>query len=466
MHFAQKPPAASGLINFVNASPSPFHAVASAAKLLEDAGFVKIREQDEWENDVEPGGSYYFTRNELAVVAFTLPDDWQPGRGLSMVATHLDSPSLRVRPVSKKSAEGYLQVGVETYGGGIWHTWIDRDLSVAGRVVIKDASSGAFRTRLVKVDRPLLRIPSLAVHLDGSVNSSFSFNRETQFVPILGLVSSESSRQQDDPAILSMFASDNHHAELLEAVADDLGVRAADIEELELALYDTQPATLGGAKNEFVFSPRLDNQFSTFCATQALVESVSSTKALSRRNGNVNVIMLFNHEEIGSVSTSGAQSSLAKTLIERLSPGAGLTARSIAKSFLISSDVGHAVHPSYPSKHERNHKPVLNGGVAIKTNAGQRYTSEGVGTFIVKQLAASRGGTLQQYEVPNDITAGSTVGPHLSTIGMRTIDVGAPILSMHSIREQAGVDDVQALVDLFGAFFESYTDVAAKLQVD
>ncbi|EJD54591.1 aspartyl aminopeptidase [Auricularia subglabra TFB-10046 SS5] len=461
MHYAHEPPSAKGLINFVNASPSPFHAVASAAHILEDAHFVKVREEDDWERNARPGGRYYFTRNQLALVAFTLPQDWQPGRGLSMVATHLDSPSLRVRPVSKKSAEGYLQVGVETYGGGIWHTWFDRDLSVAGRVVVKNGDS--FKTRLVKVDRPLLRIPSLAVHLDSSVNTSFAFNQETQFVPVLGLASSGNS-QEDSSARIALDAANNHHKELLDAVAEDLGVQVEDIQELELCLYDTQPATLGGAKNEFVFSARLDNLFSTFCAVKALEYSVASNASL--RGGNVNAIMLFNHEEVGSVSTSGAQSSLTLSLIERLSPGSGPTARSIAKSFLISSDVGHAVHPSYTSKHERNHKPVLNAGVAVKTNAGQSYTSEGVGTFIAKQLAAAHGRTLQQYEVPNDLRSGSTVGPALSKIGMRTIDVGAPILSMHSIREQGGAQDIDALIDLFTAFFERYTAIAATLQVD
>ncbi|KAI0091919.1 aspartyl aminopeptidase [Irpex rosettiformis] len=462
------PEAATRLIDFVNASPTPFHAVRTAAARLENAGFRKIKETDNWENDLTPGGKYYFTRNQAAILAFTLPQKWHTGAGLSIVATHIDSPNLRVRPISKKTKLGYLQVGVETYGGGIWHSWFDRDLSLAGRVVLAN-KDGSYVSKLVKIDRPLLRIPTLAIHLDRGVNDGFKFNRETEFVPIAGLVEADLNKTDDSSsdkkASSASSIQDNHHPAILALLAMELSVSPQEIHDFELHLYDVQPATLAGLKNEFIFSPRLDNQFSSFAAVEALA-NVSSSNLFPTLEGNVNVIALFNHEEIGSVSTSGAESSLVPTLLERLSPTPAALAQSIARSFLISCDVGHAIHPNYPSKHEDNHAPRINGGVVIKTNATQRYASDAISTFVVKKLIEKKGGKVQEYEVRNDMACGSTVGPMLSKLGIRTVDVGVGILSMHSIREQAGSEDVQAAIDLFSSFFEGFAEFNNTITVD
>ncbi|KAK0206514.1 peptidase M18 [Desarmillaria ectypa] len=460
---------ATRLLAFLNASPTPFHAVHNAAVRLETAGFRKLRELDNWDKEIKAGGKYYFIRNQAALVAFTLPPQWQYGTGLSIIATHVDSPNLRVRPVSKKAKAGFLQVGVETYGGGIWHSWLDRDLSLAGRVVVAD-SAGNFNSRLVKIDRPLLRIPTLAIHLDRNVNDGFKFNQETEFVPILGLIANKLNKSKDPtdtPRTESKASSiqTNHHSELLSVIAGELSVAPEEIHDFELSLYDTQPSVLGGLDNEFVFSPRLDNLFSSFCAVDAMCES-SSNQNIPDLDGNVNCIALFNHEEIGSVSRSGAESNLIPSLLSRLSPTPGALACSIAKSFLISCDMGHALHPNFISKHEENHTPCINGGVVIKTNAKQRYTSDAVSSFLVKQLIEKKGGKVQEYEVRNDMSCGSTVGPHLSTIGMRTVDIGLAMLSMHSIRETAGSHDVQNAIDLFTSFFEGFTKLDRSLTVD
>ncbi|KAJ3552716.1 hypothetical protein NM688_g4008 [Phlebia brevispora] len=459
------PEAAARLINFVNASPTPFHAVQTAADRLKKAGFQKIRETDEWDHVLQAGGKYFFTRNQTALLAFTLPQKWKAGAGVSIVATHLDSPNLRVRPVSKKSRVGYLQVGVETYGGGIWHTWFDRDLSLAGRVVVAK-KDGTFTATLVKIDKPILRIPSLAIHLDRTVNEAFKFNRENEFTPILGLIETELNATKPDetknPGASSV--QDNHHAALLELLADHLSIAPEEIHDFELHLYDTQPATFAGINNEFVFSPRLDNQFSSFAAVEALATTATAQSFPSE--GNVNCIALFNHEEVGSVSTSGAESSLVPTLLHRLSPAPQDLGRSIARSFLISCDVSHAVHPNFISKHEENHAPRMNGGVIIKTNASQRYASDSISSFVVKKLIEKKGGKVQEYEVRNDMACGSTVGPGLSKSGVRTVDVGCAILSMHSIREQAGSQDVQNAIDLFSSFFEGFASLDKSLNVD
>ncbi|KIY73647.1 peptidase M18, aminopeptidase I [Cylindrobasidium torrendii FP15055 ss-10] len=464
MLYPNTPEAAKRLLTFLNASPTPFHAVHNASVRLESAGFRKLREAENWEPILKGGGKYYFVRNQAALIAFTLPQRWKQGAGLSIVATHVDSPNLRVRPVSKKSKAGYLQVGVETYGGGIWHSWLDRDLSLAGRVIVGNNASN-FTSKLVKIDRPILRIPTLAIHLDRNVNESFKFNQESEFVPVLGLAAASLNKpaaSNTDEGTKASSIQKNHHSELLALVAGELSVAPEEIHDFELALYDTQPSVLGGINNEFVFSPRLDNLYSSFCAVDALA-SLGETENALPLEGNVNVISLFNHEEIGSVSMSGAESNLIPSLLSRLSPTSETLAESIAKSFLVSCDMGHAIHPNYASKHEENHAPVINGGVIIKTNAKQRYTSDAVTTFLLKQLIEKKGGKVQEFEVRNDMACGSTVGPHLSTIGLRVVDIGMGMLSMHSIRETAGSDDVQSAIDLFTSLFEGFAPLDAQL---
>ncbi|KAI0049635.1 peptidase M18, aminopeptidase I [Auriscalpium vulgare] len=473
MLYPSAPEAATRFLHFVNASPTPFHAVVNASLRLEKAGFKKVLEKENWEDNLQAGGKYYFTRNQSSLLAFTLPQKWKPGAGVSIVATHIDSPNLKIRPVSKRSASGYLQVGVETYGGGIWHSWFDRDLSIAGRVVVAGPASG-FTSKLVKIDRPLLRIPTLAIHLERGAADNFKFNTESEFIPILGQVASElnatpkpdvakTNDSREESSASSIQA--NHHSVLLALLAAELQVEPDAIHDFELSLFDTQPSVLGGLNNEFIFSPRMDNLVSSFCAVEALTE-VSSSSLFPKLEGNVNLIALFNHEEIGSVSSTGAESSLVPSLIERLSPTPALLGQSISKSFLISADMGHAVHPNYPSKHEDNHKPRMNAGIVIKTNAKQRYASDAIGSFVVKKLVEKRQGKVQEFEVRNDMACGSTVGPFLSKLGLRTVDVGNAMLSMHSIRETAGSHDVQHAIDLFSAFFEGFADLDANLTLE
>jgi aspartyl aminopeptidase len=217
---------------------------------------------------------------------------------------------------------------------------------------------------------------------------------------------------------------------------------------------------IGGVTNEFIFSPRLDNLLSSFCAVEAIAEGSHNTE------GNVNCIALFNHEEVGSGSTTGAGGSLIPLLLPRLSPESSAYAQSVAKSFLISADMTHAVHPSYSNKHEENHQPIINGGIAVKVNHNQRYASDALGTFLVRKLAQKKGGKVQEFVARNDMACGSTVGPMLSKIGIRTVDVGNPMLSMHSCREMAGSHDVQSAIELFSAFFEGFAELDAQLALE
>ncbi|KAL7412163.1 peptidase M18 [Mrakia frigida] len=469
--------AAQGFLDFVNASPTPFHAVANAAKRLEDVGFTKISESDSWGPLLQVGKGYYFTRNQSALCAFVLPKGFKSGDGIGLVGTHVDSCCLKVRPVSKKIKGDFLQ----TYGGGIWRTWFDRDLSLAGRVIVQ-TSPDKFVSKLIKIDRPLLRIPSLAIHLDPA-RESFTFNKETHLYPVLGLVSAqlnapspasdaEGEIKKGGSAVGKPEMAPKHHAGMMDLLASELGVDVEDIYDFELSLYDVQPAVVGGLNNELLFAPRMDNLMSSYAAVEALAQSYTS---LSDTQTTASAILLFDHEEVGSVSHHGAESSMFPHLVQRLtSAGIALSATetkerslevALAKSFLISADMGHGVHPNYTEKHHELLAPTLGEGVVLKTNAGQKYTSNAPTTFLIRRVAKLAGVPLQEFEVRNDSACGSTIGPHLS-VNVRTVDVGLAQLSMHSIRETAGVKDVPYYVSFMQTFFEQYGTLDQELTVD
>ncbi|CED82722.1 aspartyl aminopeptidase [Phaffia rhodozyma] len=476
--------AALKFVDFVNASPTPYHAVAKAVARLDKAGFTKISESSDWSKIIKPGKGYYFTRNQSALAAFAVPSSFISGQsGVGLIATHVDSCCLKIRPVSNKVKGDWLQVACELYGGGIWRSWFDRDLSLAGRVIVQTEDE-KFVSKLIKIDRPLLRIPSLAIHLDRGSNDSFTFNKETQFTPILGLVSSILNSPSASAA--STFATpvgspemkEKHHPALLGLLAEELGCKADEIQDFELCLYDTQPACLGGLSNEFIFSPRIDNLMSSFAAVEALTDSFTNAgSALSSSPAPASAILLFDHEEVGSVSHHGAESNMLPSLVTRLTAAGlnvseadsstivGRTDEALAKSFLVSADMGHAMHPNFAEKHQELHQPSMGGGVVIKTNANQRYTSNAQTTFVLRRIAKIAGVPLQEFEVRNDSTCGSTVGPHLST-NVRTVDIGLAQLAMHSIRETAGSKDVAYYIAFMRTFFEQFGKVDQELTVD
>ncbi|KAH8916361.1 aspartyl aminopeptidase, partial [Atractiella rhizophila] len=453
------PSEAHSLVSFLNASPTAYHAVATSITSLEAAGFKRLSEKEDWglsELQKRGGGRFYVTRNQSSLIAFTIPKDIRGDAAANIVGTHTDSPHWRVRPRSWKEAEGYLQVGVETYGGGLWQTWVDRDLSLAGRIFV--ATPSGVKSHLVQlpIDKPILRIPTLAVHLGRAQGEKQEYNLETEMTPIIGIKQSlEKAFNVEVPKKDGSREAD-HHPVLLRLLADHLTTSLAEdispsqIKDFDLHLYDTVPSTLGGAASEFVISGRLDNLFSTFSAVEALIRSTKSATAANR----INVVASWDNEEIGSTSAFGAESSFLPSILERL---AGASYRSfMARSFLLSSDMGHAIHPAFPSKHESNMKPIINGGPVLKTNAKQRYASTGETRTLVKQVAELAGVPLQEYEVRNDMACGSTIGPLVSVLGLRTVDVGAPQWSMHSVRETAGSVDVKLLIDLFATFFERF----------
>ncbi|KAI8803223.1 peptidase M18 [Cladochytrium replicatum] len=454
---------ATDFLDFVDASPSPFHAVEESRKRLLSAGFTELRERDSW--SLVPGGKYFFTRNKSSITAFAVGGKYAHGNGFSIVGAHTDSPCLKVKPRSKKEKSGYLQVGVELYGGGLWNTWFDRDLGIAGRVVIQNGDK--FEHRLVRIDEPILRIPTLAIHLDRTVISDgFKFNTEVHLTPIL-CSSAKAGLTGDVPK--TEGAEEKHQPLLLKALAKELSVNALEIGDFELCLFDTQPSRIGGLLNEYIFSPRLDNLNSSYCALTGLINAGDL-----ENDTKVRMVSLFDNEEVGSVSAYGADSDLLLKAIRRIqeevaAPGSAKASfeRALAQSYLISADMAHAVHPNYAEKFEENHRPQMNKGVVIKQNANQRYATTAVTTFLLREVAKVRNVPLQEFVVRNDSPCGSTIGPMLSAkLGIRTIDVGNPQLSMHSIRETCGTDDVKHATDLFQSFFEHFHTIDAKLSVD
>ncbi|CAG8745095.1 1012_t:CDS:2, partial [Acaulospora morrowiae] len=257
--FHTVPSEALDFIEFVNSAPSPFHAVEESRLRLIDAGFEEIRERDSWIGKLKQNGKYFFTRNRSTILAFSVGGKYIPGNGFSMIGAHTDSPCLKVKPVSKKSSAGYLQVGVETYGGGLWHTWFDRDLGIAGRVMV-ETEGNKIEHKLVRVRRPILRVPTLAIHLDRNVNEGFKFNKETHLTPLIATATKELEGTNDDKTL-------KHHPTLLNVLVNELGVKTVEqIRDFELCLYDTHPSTVGGAYNEFIYSARLDNLMMSYTA--------------------------------------------------------------------------------------------------------------------------------------------------------------------------------------------------------
>ncbi len=414
------------LLDYIDACPTPFHAVAEAIRRLGAAGYRRLDEAQAW--DVEPGDKVYLVRGGGSLAAFQLGSAPPSDAGFQLIGAHTDSPNLRIKPNPELRRSGYEQLGVEPYGGVLLHTWIDRDLSIAGRAVLADGAA-----RLLDFERALIRVPSLAIHLNRKVNKEgLVLNAQKHMAPILAL-----GGLQD--------------MELRDLIASELGdVSAKDILAWDLMAYDVQPASLSGAHEEFIHAARIDNLASCHAALTSLL--AASTEVASTRG-----IVLYDHEEVGSRSAQGAASDFLRSCLQRLSgPSPEDYHRAVARSFLISADMSHAIHPNYADMHEPKHQPLLGAGPVVKINVNQSYATDGESWATFEQAAAAAGVTTQRFVVRSDLGCGSTIGPITAAqLGIRTVDVGNPMLSMHSCREMAATADVPKMIEVMKRFFET-----------
>lgn len=424
---------AQELIDFIYDSPTSFHAVENARKLLTGAGFMELKEEERWQ--LQKGGKYYVTKNDSALTAFILGTGSVEQDGFKIIGAHTDSPCFRVKPAAEMTVENhYIKLDTEAYSGAILSTWMDRPLSVAGRVTVKGEDLFHPAARLVNIKKPILIIPSLAIHMNRSVNQGVELNKQKDMLPLLALVNES-------------LEKGNY---LLQALAKELQIEAADILDFDLFLYEFEKGTILGLQDEFVSTPRLDDLAMVHAGISAIskVEAGLSTK----------VMVCFDNEDIGSATKQGADSPMLANILERIVAAMGGDRqdffRAVAQSFMISADMAHAVHPNVPEKHDPQNRPVINKGPVIKLSANMKYTTDSNSAAVYAAVCKSAGVPVQYFVNRSDEAGGSTIGPITAThLNIRSVDMGTAALAMHSIRELCGVLDHSYVARSFEEFY-------------
>ena len=413
------------LFRFLDESPTCYHAAANAKAALTAAGAVELRESEQWK--LEKGTLYVVERGDSALVAFRVPEG--PFHGFLMAAALSDSPTFKVRETAEAASAGNtLRLSVEPYGGGVWRGWLDRPLSVAGRVVIRQGDR--LVSRLVNIDRDLLVIPGVAIHMDRSVNKGAELNPAVDLLPLLGC--------GKEPGAFRKL------------IAEAAGVREEHLLSTELFLYPRTKAVQTGLNGEFIVSPRLDDLQCVFGCLEGFLAA--------KPGGSLPVLAVFNNEEVGSNTRQGADSTFLTDVLERIAHGCGLDSEAwkaaVANSFMVSADNAHAIHPAHPEYTDKGEFPVLGGGIVIKYNANQRYTTDAVSGAVFQAICQEAGVPVQRYSNRADLPGGSTLG-NISTahLSVPTVDIGLPQLAMHSVCETAGAADTDLLVKAMAAYF-------------
>ena len=417
------------LLDFIDASPSPWHVVTTSSERLTKAGFKALNESEAWQ--LETGGRYFVTRGGSSIIAFTIGQNSLPISGFNMVGAHTDSPGLRLKPHAAFSSDGLIRIGVEVYGGPILATFADRDLSMAGRVNVRIANG--FETRLIKFDKPLLRLPNLAIHMNREVNDKgLKFNKQTELPLLFG--ESANGIEAD--------------AQFLGHIAKSIKVEVKDIINFELNVFDTQKGIIWGANQEFIADSQLDNLASCHAALSALLAN--------KKPNNTAICALFDHEEVCSESATGASGSFLADIVERISLHLNKEEklRALANSFFISADMAHAFHPNHAGSYEPCHHVHINKGPVIKTNANQRYATNAESAARFIRLCEHAGVPYQEYAHRTDLGCGSTIGPIVaSRLGVASVDVGSPMWAMHSVRESTGVLDHAYMIKVLTTYY-------------
>ncbi|WBW98757.1 M18 family aminopeptidase [Oceanirhabdus sp. W0125-5] len=424
---------AQELIDFLYDSPTAFHAVENVEEQLMKENFVKLNEGDEWK--IEKGGKYFTTKNGSALIAFTVGSDNVAEKGFRLIGAHTDSPGFRIKPNAEMVAEkSYLKLNTEVYGGPILNTWLDRPLSVAGRVTLMSENPLKPEIKLMNVNRPIMIIPNLSIHMNREVNKGVELNRQNHVLPLVGMINEK-------------LEKDNF---ILKLIAEELNVEMDNIIDFDLFLYEFEKGCLVGFNEEFISSARLDDLQNVHSGIKALVDCKNTTAT--------NVMVCYDNEEIGSSTKQGADSEMLAITLERIVLALGGTRddylRSIAHSFIISADNAHAVHPNYVEKHDPTNRPIINNGPVIKINANQSYTTDSESGAVFEMLCKKCEVPYQKFVNRSDVRGGSTIGPINSThLNMRSVDIGLPQFAMHSIREMAGVKDHLYAYKVYLEFF-------------
>ena len=421
------------LVDFLYDSPSACHGVKATQKILDENGFVEIKETEKW--NLEAKGKYYVVKNDSALIAFEVGTGDIKETGLRLIGAHTDVPGFRIKPNPQMISEGkYVKLNTEVYGGPILHTWYDRPLSIAGKVSLKGASPLKPETRLVNINKPLLIIPSLAIHMNREVNEGYKINRQVDTLPLLGLINDKLEKEDY----------------LMKILCEELNVNKEDILNFELGLYEYEKGSLIGMNEELISSGRFDDLWMVYAGIKALVDS--------RENAATKVMICVDNEEIGSLTAEGANSTLLNNILERIALGLGKDRegyyRALANSIMISADLAHAVHPNLGDKHDPTNRPVLEGGPVLKIAASGSYSTDSFNGAVFAGVCEAAGVPFQKFVNRSDVRGGTTIGPvTAANLTIPVIDMGAPVLGMHSIRELASVKDNYYTVKAFTEFF-------------
>lgn len=421
------------VVEFIDESPSSYHVVKNCSDILDENGFERIMPREKWE--LKKGGKYFFKKSSSTIIAFTVGENFDAGKGFKIFGTHTDSPCFRIKPNPEMVTENIVRLNTEVYGGPILSTWFDRPLSIAGRVIVKGENPFFPKTVKIKIDEPLLTIPNLAIHQNREVNNGVKIDKQNDVLPVISLI--------------------NHNFEkegyLERIILKKTGIKKEDIIDFDLYLYATEKGCLLGANEEFISSPKIDNLASVYTGLIGLVEA-------EENKDRINIFVAFDNEEIGSATKQGADSNYLLNTLERISLSLGLDRseflQMLESSYILSADAAHAAHPAHLGKTDPTNRGRINEGVSIKISAKQKYTSDGYSIAVIRQLIEGTDIRIQPFVNESNELGGSTIGPLSSThLDIDGVDLGVPMFAMHSVRELCGIFDVFYLKELAKEFF-------------
>lgn len=421
------------VIEFIDESPSTYHVVKNCSDILDENGFERIMPREKWE--IKKGGKYFLKKSSSTIIAFTVGENFDVKKGFKIFGAHTDSPCFRIKPSPEIVTENVVRLNTEVYGGPILSTWFDRPLSIAGRVIVKGENSFFPRTVKIKIDEPLLTIPNLAIHQNREVNNGVKIDKQNDVLPVISLINKNFERE----------------GYLERVILEKTGIKKEDIIDFDLYLYATEKGCLLGANEEFMSSPKIDNLASVYTGLIGLLEA-------EENQDRINIFVAFDNEEIGSATKQGADSNYLLNTLERISLALGLSRgdflQMLESSYILSADAAHAAHPAHLGKTDPTNRGKINEGISIKISAKQKYTSDGYSIAVIKQLIEGTEIQIQPFVNESNELGGSTIGPISSThLDIDGVDLGVPMLAMHSVRELCGIFDVFYLKELAKEFF-------------